>query len=287
MNELTTQNYVVTPAGTFDMSPRNLQEAYEMCDRLAQSDFVPRDYQKKPGNILVAVQWGAEIGLKPMQALVNIAVINGRPSLWGDAVIALVRSSSVCEYVLEGSDGDTAWCKVKRRGEPEQVRTFSMADAKAAGLAGKSGPWSQYPARMRQMRARAFALRDVFPDVLKGLPVAEEVIDMPSIEREPKAAPADRYTPSLSVSGEIPLRREREEQHEKMIESLELLAFNRGSQALAAAWAKLSKEDRVAIGADELTRIKRIAVEADEIIAAAKDAEAEAALLPDAELDEQ
>jgi hypothetical protein len=37
----------------------------------------------------------------------------------------------------------------------------------------------QYPKRMRQMRARAFALRDVFPDVLRGLPVAEEVMDMP------------------------------------------------------------------------------------------------------------
>jgi hypothetical protein len=54
-----------------------------------------------------------------------------------------------------------------------------MDDAKAAGLQGKQGPWTQYPKRMRQMRARAFALRDVFPDVLRGLPVAEEVMDIP------------------------------------------------------------------------------------------------------------
>jgi len=283
MNELTTQHHAIAPAGTFDLSPRNLQEAYEMCERLAQSDFVPRDYQKKPGNILVAVQWGAEIGLKPMQALVNIAVINGRPSLWGDAVMALVRASPVCEYVLEGEEGDTAWCRVKRRGEPEQVRTFSQADAKAAGLAGKQGPWSQYPARMRQMRARAFALRDVFPDVLKGLPVAEEVIDMPSVEHAPKAASAARLTPSRAGAENIPLRRERTEQHEKMIEEMEMLAFNHGSEALAKAWSGMTREDRVAIGADELARIKRIAVEADETIAAAKAAKAEAALLPDAE----
>ena len=70
-------------------------------------------------------------------------------------------------------------CTVKRRGEPEQSRTFTDEDAKAAGLKGKAGPWTQYPKRMRQMRARAFALRDVFPDVLRGLPVAEEVMDAP------------------------------------------------------------------------------------------------------------
>ena len=58
-----------------------------------------------------------------------------------------------------------------------------MADAKTAGLIGKQGPWTQYPKRMRQMRARAFALRDVFPDVLRGMPVAEELQDMPK-ERE-------------------------------------------------------------------------------------------------------
>lgn len=118
-----------------------------------------------------------------MQAMQNIAVINGRPALWGDAVIALARSSPLCEYIYETDDGETATCRVKRVGEDEQIRTFSMADAKLANLVGKQGPWSQYPKRMRQMRARAFALRDVFPDVLRGMPVAEEVQDIPT-ERE-------------------------------------------------------------------------------------------------------
>lgn len=165
----------------------------QLADILAQSDMVPRDYQRKPGNILVAVQWGAEVGLKPLQALQNIAVINGRPALWGDAVVALVRGSGLLEYMQETAEGDTAVCRIKRKGQPEEVRTFSQADAKAAGLAGKSGPWSQYPARMRQMRARAFALRDVFADVLKGLAVAEEVQDMPAEQ----PAPAPRHMGDL------------------------------------------------------------------------------------------
>ena len=168
---------------TFSLAPQNIEEALKFADFLSASDIVPKDFQRKPANILVAVQWGMELGLQPMQAMQSIAVINGRPSLWGDAVIALVRSSPLCEYVYETDDGETATCRVKRVGEEEQSRTFSMADAGLAGLKGKQGPWSQYPKRMRQMRARSFALRDVFPDVLRGMPMAEEVQDIPT-ERE-------------------------------------------------------------------------------------------------------
>ena len=185
----------------FDLSPQTFEQALTFSNYLADSDMVPKDFKGKPGNCLVAIQWGMEIGLKPLQAMQNIAVINGRPSLWGDAVIALVRSSPLCEYIIEEDDGRTATCKVKRRGEPEQSRSFSMDDAKAAGLLGKQGPWTQYPKRMRQMRARAFAVRDVFPDVLKGLPVAEEVMDTPSerhmgqVERVEPTTPQPAYTP--------------------------------------------------------------------------------------------
>lgn len=183
--EETPMNQIATTAqDSFTLSPRSLDEAMRFSEMLAKSSIVPKEFQGNPGNILVAVQWGMELGLQPMQAMQNIAVINGRPALWGDAVIALVRSSPLCEYVYEDDDGTTATCRVKRRGEEEQIRTFSMDDAKTAGLAGKQGPWSQYPKRMRQMRARAFALRDVFPDVLRGMPVAEEVMDMRPTEKD-------------------------------------------------------------------------------------------------------
>ena len=113
----------------FDLSPQTFEQALTFSNYLADSDMVPKDFKGKPGNCLVAIQWGMEIGLKPLQAMQNIAVINGRPSLWGDAVIALVRSSPLCEYIIEEDDGRTATCKVKRRGEPEQSRSFSMDDA--------------------------------------------------------------------------------------------------------------------------------------------------------------
>lgn len=200
------------PRQQFDLSPQTFEQALTFCDYLADSDLVPNDFKGKPANCLIAIQWGAELGLKPLQALQNIAVVNGRAALWGDAVIALVRSSPLCEYISETDDGKTATCRVKRRGEGEEVRTFSMDDAKAAGLAGKQGPWTQYPKRMRQMRARAFALRDVFPDVLKGMPIAEEVMDIPAAgtdggrivatvvaSKEPAAYPADEFEKNLPI----------------------------------------------------------------------------------------
>lgn len=195
----------------FDLSPQTFEEALTFSKYLADSDMVPKDFKGRPANCLIAMQWGAELGLKPMQAMQNLAVINGRPSLWGDAVIALVRSSPLCEYVIETDDGTTATCRVKRRGDPaEQVRTFGMDDAKQAGLMGKQGPWTQYPKRMRQMRARAFALRDVFPDVLRGLPVAEELMDVPAAAKDmglaevvpPTTAPATY--PSEQFAANLP-----------------------------------------------------------------------------------
>jgi hypothetical protein len=177
--ELQPKTAIAVKPTAFSLAPQTFEQALTLSDYLAESDMVPKDFKGKPGNCLVAIQWGMEIGLQPLQAMQNIAVINGRPSLWGDAVIALARSSPACEYIIESQTATEATCRVKRRGEAEQVRTFSMLDAKAAGLAGKQGPWTQYPKRMMQMRARAFAIRDVFPDVLKGLPVAEEVMDTP------------------------------------------------------------------------------------------------------------
>lgn len=179
----------------FDLSPQTFDQALTFCQYLADSDLVPKDFKGKPANCLIAMQWGAELGLKPLQALQNLAIINGRPALWGDAVIALVRSSPLCEFISETDDGKTATCRVKRRGEPEEVRTFSVDDARAAGLVGKQGPWTQYPKRMRQMRARAFALRDVFPDVLRGLPIAEEVMDIPTVHAEQSRS---EPTPAIS-----------------------------------------------------------------------------------------
>ncbi len=156
-----------------------LAEALQVAEIIAKSSFCPKQFLDKPGDILVCMQMGKEVGLKPMQALQNIAVINGRPSLWGDAMLAVCRQARNFEYINETFDDSTmtATCRAKRHNEPEVISTFSQADAKAANLWGKQGPWSQYPRRMLAMRARGFCLRDAFADTLRGIISAEEAGD--------------------------------------------------------------------------------------------------------------
>ncbi|KXV66610.1 recombinase family protein [Gluconobacter oxydans] len=161
----------------------SFNELMRFAEIAAGSGMVPKEYVGKPAAILIAVQMGSELGLAPMQSMQNIAVINGRPSIWGDALLGLVKASPVCDDVVETMEGEgdrmTAICVAKRKGKSPVEARFSVQDAKDAGLWSKPGPWKQYPKRMLQMRARGFALRDAFPDVLRGLITAEEAADIP------------------------------------------------------------------------------------------------------------
>lgn len=201
-----------------NFSPANLAELESFGKKMADSSFVPENMRGKPGDIIAAIMMGNEIGLAPMQALQNIAVINGKPSVWGDAALGLVKSHHDFEWIKESIErrenvGLTAICIIKRKGEDPYEQHFSMAEAKQAKLAGKPGPWQTYPRRMLQMRARSWAIRDVFPDALKGLYIREEALDMPmestqTIETDPVKSKAKRIMDKLGVNdmiGEGPL----------------------------------------------------------------------------------
>ena len=178
---------ISTQRAATGLALQTFDDAMRFASLVSKSEFAPKDFRGKPESCLLAIQHGSEVGLSPMQSLQSIAVINGRPTIWGDAALALVQSSPVCEYVreyVEGEgDGMVAVCEAKRRGYPQPtVSRFSMADAKRAGLTGKQGPWTQYPARMLALRARGFALRNAFADALRGLITAEEAQDYPTPE---------------------------------------------------------------------------------------------------------
>lgn len=186
MNALTT---TATRGGI--PTPSTMADAMRLAEMLATSSMVPQTYRGKPGDILVAVQMGAELGLSPMQALQNIASINGRPSVWGDAALGLAQRHPLYAGHREWLEGEgenrTGYCAITRRGSPEHVQRFSMRDAKKAGLLGKQGPWQQYTDRMLVLRARGFALRDKFADALRGLITTEEAMDMPGAMSDEEA----------------------------------------------------------------------------------------------------
>ena len=180
----------------------------DVAQKLASSDMVPKHYKAKPMDILIAIDMGKAVGLPMMQSLQSIAVINGMPSMYGDSPLAVCQSHPSFEWIKEealmkGSEIDGYKCSIKRRNNEEHVVIFSVADAKKAGLWGKQGPWTQYPSRMLQMRARGFALRNTFPDALRGIQIAEEIQDIQTIEGTwtPKQSQSDKMQSLLTKKG--------------------------------------------------------------------------------------
>jgi hypothetical protein len=195
--------------------PAGLSDKLRMSEVLYKSGLMPQHF-KSPAQVMVALQMGHELGLKPMVAINNISVINGRPTLGADIQAALIRQHPEYAGIEIEETADSCTVTIRRKVGPvlETFRsTFSDADAKRAGLAGKSGPWQQYPKRMRKHRALAYACRDAFPDVLAGVYEPDE---MHAIQHEPvniteiahEVIEGDREeeqsAPEQTVSEEVP-----------------------------------------------------------------------------------
>ena len=170
------------------MSDLVKKDPMKFAEQISKSNLVPKQFQGKPADIYLAMSWGDELGLTPIQSLQNIAVINGKPSIYGDTMMALCRKHPEFEDIKESISGEgsarTAVCEIKRKGQSWYKTQFTMADGARAGLLNRQGPWQSYPDRMLKMRARGFALRDVFADALGGVITVEEANDYP---KEPKA----------------------------------------------------------------------------------------------------
>jgi hypothetical protein len=201
------ENTALTPApvkqaiemGSRGLALASLDDAWRFAQLVAKSNMAPKDFIGKPESILIAIQMGAELGLPPMAALQNIAVINGRPSVWGDCALALVQAHPQYEWHKEWFDGEgetrVAIFQIKRKGHEVHEVRFSWTDAKKAKLAEKD-TYKSYPDRMIQMRARSWGMRDKFADALRGMITAEEAGDYPGttlnaaqIEREDAEKP--------------------------------------------------------------------------------------------------
>ncbi len=202
MNELQTiperKPALVAGSAVRAIVPTSIEETFRMARAIAAAGWAPKSYlvdQKRAeqgydeSRIVVGIMHGLELGLTPIAALQSIAVINGTPSIWGDGALAVVQASGLMEDfreepIIEANGQITGYvCTAKRRGMATPIsHRFTNADAKAAGLLDKLGPWQQYRARMLQMRARAWTLRAGFADVLRGLSIAEEAQDIPTAQ---------------------------------------------------------------------------------------------------------
>ncbi len=169
----------------------NFENAWKTAEMISKARCIPKEFQGNPSDILVAIQFGHDLGMKPMTSLQNIMIVNNKPSIYGDAMLAVCMAFPDFIDCIETYDSEKqeSSCTVKRKGREPLTRIFNKKMAEAAKLWGKvsstgmPSPWVTSPERMLQFRSRSFALRDMFPDVLKGMPTVEEMRDV-SPEKE-------------------------------------------------------------------------------------------------------
>lgn len=171
---------------TAALTPATTEDAWKVAQSLAKSQFVPKGFQGQPAEILIAASIGARLELYVFSSLQSLAVVNGRPTLYGDAMLGICQQRPDWRgmSVAWSGQGDAECCTVTiKRADPSgsvnaTEGRFGVTDAKKAGLWTKQGPWSQYPRRMMEMRARAYALRGAFADALMGFHAREEMEDV-------------------------------------------------------------------------------------------------------------
>jgi hypothetical protein len=199
--------------------PGGYKETMQLAALLHKSGLAPKSLDTLE-KTAVAAMMCLELGRPIMTGIQDMAVINGKCSIYGDAALALVRASGLLEEFEEWNDGIpytpewTFYCKMKRKGFPANTGEWSWADADKAGCAnpktrdGKQdiySPWSRYPHRMMQFKARNFIMRDLFGDVLKGVKTQEEAYEAMDLEPdgngawsvEPPAKPAPKEKASI------------------------------------------------------------------------------------------
>lgn len=164
--------------------PRDLDEIWRMARMAYMGQMAPKsltdgkDPDEATSACAIAIMAGAELGLTPLMALRSYAVVNGRPVLWGDGIIAVVRNSGRAEYIRSGFTDELGWCEAKRKDTGESKRVeFTLQQARDAKLTDKKGPWMEHRGVMMERRAKFRCLNDLFADVLGGIANGEEAID--------------------------------------------------------------------------------------------------------------
>lgn len=186
--------------------PRNINEVAEVARAVLSADAVPDSLTTEKGRrlsqeeivsrVIMVIMSGSEVGLGPMASLANIALINKRRSIWGQAAIALIQSKGVLEgmkierigvqpaagaMTAQFTDDFGIRVTMRRRGQPEPyVGEYTVGRAKRAHLWMNSSkrPWIEHPERQLQWRAFHLAATDGFSDCLMGLMIREVAEDI-------------------------------------------------------------------------------------------------------------
>ena len=179
MSQESTEMAKIADAAPSKMSerfqPKDFGQLQAFSKMLVNSSLTPSSVKTANDAMIIIIQ-GAELGLAPMQAVRNIHVIKGKPSLSAKLKVALVRQLPQCEYFecIEWTR-EKATFETKRKGARSSVKyTFTIDDAKRAKLIKSGGNWDKYPDRMVWSRAASGLADAEYPEILAGLYTPDE-----------------------------------------------------------------------------------------------------------------
>ena len=169
-NEPTQALVVRQPQAIDAYTPRDIGEAMQLARYYAASKILGSAYGT-PEAVMLVMATGAELGIPPTAALRGLYVVEGRVFMSADLMVALcLRAPQCARFDMTESTNTQATYTVQRRGEPAAPPfSFSVEDAKRAGLVKEKSNWEKYPAAMCRHRAASIAARAIFPDVIMGL----------------------------------------------------------------------------------------------------------------------
>lgn len=164
---------------TLEQYANGLKTKLDMAATLLKSGLIPKSFTS-PEGVLTAILYGQELGLSPMQSLMGINVIQGRPSV--DAATIKAKVLMAGGRIETVTWTDKVCTLVGVRGDWKEEVTYSIEDAKVAGYSSKEN-WQKQPKAMLYARCVSIIGRNMFADVIKGFYSTEELRDaMPPAE---------------------------------------------------------------------------------------------------------
>ena len=147
---------------------------------LVKSGFLPSSIKTPEQAIAVALK-GYELGLPIMLSYSHINIIQGKPTISSELMLALIHKNcpgAVVNFIK--MEDDECVLEASRPGSKLHTFKFDIDDATAAGLTTKT-IWKQYPRSMHKARTVSEMARTLFPDVIMGCSYTPEelFIDTP------------------------------------------------------------------------------------------------------------
>lgn len=186
--------------------PKDVADAKDYAASLAQAGIVPPAFQRRPADILVAMDLAHALNESLFVTMSELSIISGRPSFSAKFMRSRVRQAGHRLRETFDPETQTAKCVIIRHDDPEfeHVVTWDRAKAEKHGLWGK-GHWKKNEELMLKNRAVSECVREACYEVMGGIAyTSDEVMDFAptraTAERvdEPRQEPrpAQAYEPS-------------------------------------------------------------------------------------------